>query len=143
MDEMEKRLREATDNCLKAHESWRTDQRNTESREKLMECVHELRKIAARLEIEIAISERDAMGSRPIPIPPHRSARKQGAEGMEEEDNSVGNRSENGPPQGGFSSGGGRSGGVEVSRMGGGRRPQHHRRHGGGGGGEGGGGQQG
>ena len=76
MDDIEKRLKESSDNCVKHYEAWRKDQKDRKSREDLMEAVHELRKVAARLEIEMAISERDEMASRPIPIPPHRSSRK-------------------------------------------------------------------
>lgn len=75
-DDIAKRLREATDACLKAYEEWSGDRKKGEVREALMESVHELRKVAARLEIEIAISERDQMASKPIPIPPHRSKKR-------------------------------------------------------------------
>ena len=77
MDEIEKRLREATDACIASYDAWRQNQKEGGTREALMEAMHELRKIAARLEIEIAVSERDEMTSRPIPIPPHRSSRPQ------------------------------------------------------------------
>jgi len=75
MDEIQKRLQDATDNCLKAHKAWFDDKKNAQTREGLMECLHELRKVAARLEIEVAISERDQMGARPIPIPSHKSSK--------------------------------------------------------------------
>ena len=76
MEEIEKRLRESTDACIKSFENWLKQNKNLESRESLMEAVHEVRKVVARVEIEIAISERDRLGSRPLPIPPHRSSRK-------------------------------------------------------------------
>lgn len=79
MEEIEQRLKEATANCLAAHAEWHGNRKDSGTREKLMESVHELRKVAARLEIEIAISERDEMAAKPIPIPPHRSSnRKRG-----------------------------------------------------------------
>ena len=84
MDDIEKRLRETTDACIKSFESWMKANKSIEAREELMETMHEVRKVVARLEIEIAISERDRLGSRPIPIPPHRSQRKRGGEGGEE-----------------------------------------------------------
>lgn len=85
MDEIEKRLRESTDACIKGFEAWVKASKSLESREELMEAMHEVRKVVARLEIEIAISERDRLGSRPIPIPPHRSQRKRGgSEGLDE-----------------------------------------------------------
>lgn len=93
MDDIEKRLKEATDACLKAHGDWSKDKKDSKTREALMEAVHELRKVAARLEIEIAISERDEMASKPIPIPSHRSnKRKQGDGG----DDSRGNKADGG-----------------------------------------------
>lgn len=76
MDEIEQRLRESTDTCIKSYEAWRGNQKNEEARENLAEAIHELRKVASRLEIEIAVSEREQMGGRPLPIPPHRSSRK-------------------------------------------------------------------
>jgi hypothetical protein len=76
MNDIETRLRESTDACIKTFEAWTKQNKNMESREILMESLHEVRKVLARVEIEIAISERDRLGSRPIPIPPHRSSRK-------------------------------------------------------------------
>jgi hypothetical protein len=92
MEEIEKRLREATDACLAAHTDWAVNKKNGPTREKLMEAVHELRKVAARLEIELAVSERDEMAAKPIPIPPHRASRKRpgdanGDYGPAEDDN--------------------------------------------------------
>lgn len=75
-DDIAKRLREATDLCLKSYEEWQGNEKKSEAREVLMESVHELRKVAARLEIEMAISERDQMTSKPIPIPHHRSKKR-------------------------------------------------------------------
>ena len=99
MDEIEKRLRDAADNCIKFYDLWRKNQKDGKAREEMMESVHELRKIAARLEIEMAISERDEMAAKPIPIPPHRSSRKRPGEstGHEDADNGEGNRID--PPQ--------------------------------------------
>lgn len=76
MEDIEKRLKDATDACLKAHGEWKDNQKDSSKREGLMEAVHEIRKVAARLEIMIAISERDQMASKPIPIPAHKSQQK-------------------------------------------------------------------
>lgn len=76
MDEIETRLKESADACIKAYQNWSSQKKNFEAREKLQEATHELRKVAARLEIEIAVSERDEMTQRPIPIPPHRSSNR-------------------------------------------------------------------
>ncbi len=75
MDEIETRLRETSENCFKSYESWRKDQKNGQSRESLQDAIHELRKVASRLEIELAVSERNEMAQKPIPIPPHRDAK--------------------------------------------------------------------
>ncbi len=78
MDEIEKRLREGSENCYNNYEAWKKNQKDGTAREALQESIHELRKIASRLEIELAISERDEMAQRPIPIPPHRDAQRRG-----------------------------------------------------------------
>ncbi len=75
--DIETRLKEATELCLKCHGEWSKNQKDGAIRGNLMEAVHELRKVAARLEIEIAISERNEMTSKPIPIPSHRSNKRQ------------------------------------------------------------------
>lgn len=76
--DVQQRLKDATENCLLCYEGWTKDKKDSKAREKIMEAVHELRKVAARLEIEIAVSERDQMASNPIPIPPHRSSQYRG-----------------------------------------------------------------
>ena len=82
MEETAQRLRTAADNCIKAYEQWATARKNLGAREALQEAVHELRRVNARLEIEVAASEREEITQRQIPIPPHRSAhRRQGGEG--------------------------------------------------------------
>lgn len=78
MDEIEKRLREGSEHCFNCYEAWKKNQKDAAAREALMEAIHELRKIASRLEIELAVSERDEMAQRPIPIPPHRDAQRRG-----------------------------------------------------------------
>lgn len=91
MDDIEKRLRETTDVCIKSYESWRENKKGP-AHEALREAVHDLRKVASRLEIEMAVSERDDMASKPLPIPPHRASRRPrpnggGEEGMDMDDN--------------------------------------------------------
>ncbi|MGB4056502.1 MAG: hypothetical protein WBK77_00255 [Alphaproteobacteria bacterium] len=76
MDEIEQRLRETSENCFKSYEAWRSDQKNATARESLQDAIHELRKVSSRLEIELAVSERNEMAQHPIPIPPHRDARR-------------------------------------------------------------------
>ena len=76
MDEIEKRLRETADTCLECYKGWRGKEKDSKIREDLQEAVHELRKVASRLEIEMAVSERGEMSEKPLPIPPHRSSHK-------------------------------------------------------------------
>ncbi|MCC7305389.1 MAG: hypothetical protein IT558_03910 [Alphaproteobacteria bacterium] len=78
MDEIEKRLRESSESCFNNYEAWRKNQKDNDKREALLDAIHELRKVASRLEIEVAVSERDEMAQRPIPIPPHRDAQRRG-----------------------------------------------------------------
>ncbi len=68
------RLRGAADECIAAYDRWTKSKKDLNARENLMEALHELRKVASRLEIEVAVSERDEMTQRPIPIPPHRAS---------------------------------------------------------------------
>lgn len=104
MSEIKERLQETVDACLKSYEAWDADKKGSETRENLQESIHDLRKVASRLEIEIAISERDNMSSKPLPIPPHRSSSK--AKGaiesiLPDQGNTVGNSSSNGKKEGG------------------------------------------
>ena len=92
MENIEQRLKEATDVCLKTYEEWNKNKKDNAVRESLMEAVHELRKVAARLEIEMAISERNEVAAKPIPIPSHRAKKKK-------DDSHGGNKGGN--PQGG------------------------------------------
>ncbi|MGZ9109268.1 MAG: hypothetical protein ACXW4B_10680 [Micavibrio sp.] len=133
MEEIEKRLRDVSDACVKAYLEWHNAKKDAESRETLQDAIHEMRKVAARLEIEIAVSERDEMAMRPIPIPPHRATRKRQGEDDDNGDN-AGNFNNDG---GGNHQGGGERGPAprHVLR----RRSQHQ---GGGGGGHQGGGNR-
>jgi hypothetical protein len=108
MDEIEKRLRDVTDSCLKAYQEWHSSKKSAESRETLQDAIHELRKATARLEIDIAVSEREEMNQRPIPIPPHRATRK-GRHDEDEGDNSGNSSSES---EGNRQPGNGPSGGA-------------------------------
>ena len=75
-DDIKKRLQDSAETCVKNYEAWDKEKKNSELRENLQESIHELRKVASRLEIEIAVSERDNLSGKPIPIPPHRSSSK-------------------------------------------------------------------
>jgi hypothetical protein len=73
---MKERLQDTSSDCLKKLEAWEADKKSSSIREDLQEAVHELRKVASRVEIEIAISERGNMSDKPLPIPSHRSTTK-------------------------------------------------------------------
>lgn len=78
-DDIKDRLTETSQSCIKSFEAWSANKKDKEAREALQEAIHELRKVSSRLEIELAISERNEMSSKPIPIPTHRDAQKREA----------------------------------------------------------------
>ncbi|MCB1537922.1 MAG: hypothetical protein KDJ49_02955 [Alphaproteobacteria bacterium] len=114
MDEIKQRLKDASDACIATYEAWRAKANDHSAREASQEAVHELRKVAARLEIDLAVSDRKAQGSEPIPIPAHRAARRQGAQEAEGDDGNRGNRQSSGNP-GGRGGQGAAQGGAQGS----------------------------
>ncbi|MFP4313560.1 MAG: hypothetical protein ACLFR0_04440 [Alphaproteobacteria bacterium] len=74
-EDIQERLKNACGECLKSYEAWRGDEKNEKTREAMQDAIHELRKVSSRLEIELAISEREQMTQKPIPIPPHRASK--------------------------------------------------------------------
>ena len=78
MEDISKRLEETSAACAKALDAWHKDKKDRETRGALQESVHELRKVASRIEIDVAVSERDEMTQKPIPIPSHRDSHKRG-----------------------------------------------------------------
>lgn len=70
------RLKEASQNCLDAFVGWENKKQDSKAQEALHAAIHELRKVSSRLEIELAMSERDQLSSKPLPIPAHRSNMK-------------------------------------------------------------------
>lgn len=75
MDDIKQRLEETSKNCLESFQAWDAN-KETQTRENLQESIHELRKVASRLEIEITLSERKNTSAKQIPIPSHRSNSK-------------------------------------------------------------------
>ncbi|HYH39209.1 MAG TPA: hypothetical protein VD860_13375 [Azospirillum sp.] len=75
VDETEARLRETARGCLAAYRTWR-QQPGQGSIQALSDAVHDLRKVLARIEIDMSVSRRDEQVARPIPIPAHRAARR-------------------------------------------------------------------
>lgn len=108
-DDIKTRLKTTSEECQKCYDVWSSNDKDNKAREALQDAIHELRKVASRLEIELAISERDQMKQRPLPIPPHRDAkgRNRNVEGGSEDDS--------GHPQG-------QSAGINVQR-----KPQRRR----------------
>lgn len=78
MEDIQNRLSETGAACLSAFEAWDKSKSDEKAKEALNEAVHELRKVAARIEIEMAVSERDPKKNKRIPIPEHRDAVKGG-----------------------------------------------------------------
>ncbi len=76
MDDIQTRLKETSQNCLVAHEAWDTKKQDKKAQEELHSAIHELRKVSSRLEIDLAVSERDQATSKPLPIPSHKSSNK-------------------------------------------------------------------
>lgn len=76
MDDIQSRLNETSARCLSAYSAWDNGKGDDKAKEELNEAVHELRKVAARIEIEMAVSDRDPKKAKRIPIPEHRDARK-------------------------------------------------------------------
>ena len=95
MDEIKQRIKDAADNCLKAYEAWRGKSSDHALREALMEAVHEWRKVGARMEIELAVADRQQNPNDPIPIPSHRAARR-GGPGAQGPADDIGNTTDEG-----------------------------------------------
>lgn len=73
MDEIKTRLQETSENCFIAYEAWTNDNKNSDLQEKLQDAVHELRKVASRLEIEMAVNERSNVRHEMVSESNHRS----------------------------------------------------------------------
>jgi hypothetical protein len=84
-DEIKQRLQSSAEKCVSAYEGWSKDKKSSQARETLQEAVHELRKVASRLEIELVSSERSSTPQKPMKAPSHSSAkgRQQTPEGKD------------------------------------------------------------
>ncbi|PCI98278.1 MAG: hypothetical protein COB14_08010 [Alphaproteobacteria bacterium] len=76
MDDIQTRLKETSQNCLVAHEAWDSKKQDKKAQEELHSAIHELRKVSSRLEIDLAVSEREKVTAKPLPIPSHKSSNK-------------------------------------------------------------------
>lgn len=101
-EDIKERLSKASAECLKCYEAWSGNQKDDKARECLQDAIHELRKVSSRLEIELAISERDQMAQKPIPIPPHRASRNKGQRNNDDQggpNDNAGNTNDSGQPK--------------------------------------------
>lgn len=76
MDSIKTRLDETAKACLEALAKWENNKKDAGAGENLRDAVHELRKVASRIEIDLVVSERDQKPPKPMPIPTHPDARK-------------------------------------------------------------------
>lgn len=67
------RLQETAAKCLSSLDSWNKNLKDLDARESLLEAVHELRKVTSRLEIDIAMNDRQVVNAKPLPVPEHKS----------------------------------------------------------------------
>lgn len=132
MEDIEKRLRESSDTCFASFSLWHKNKKDGPARESLQEAIHELRKVASRLEIELAISERDEMAQKRIPIPPHRDAKRRFPQSGDGEEFEPGNQMEPDSFSGNMPSLGPRPGGGDHRRRLQHKRPSQGGSHGGG-----------
>lgn len=87
------RLKETSAATVKAFEAWEGKRNDPALREAVEEAVHELRKVASRLEIEIVSVERKEQTQTHIPIPPHRAAMNRPAQRPPEDVSEVAEKS--------------------------------------------------
>lgn len=90
-EEIEKRLKECSEGCLSAYTNWCGNEKDHSKREALSDALHELRKVCARLEIEMAASEREEQKTAPLPIPPHKASRGANAHDSGDNGDNTGN----------------------------------------------------
>lgn len=76
MDDIKQRLHDTSEHCYKSYEAWAKDEKSKPAREELQMAIHELRKVASRLEIELAVSESANSSKSKIDIPHHRDSKK-------------------------------------------------------------------
>jgi len=89
---IQERLKETSQNCLEAIISWEDKKKDPKAQEELHVAIHELRKVSSRLEIELAMSERAQVTSKPLPIPAHRSNMKGDVGAILDNNNDTGNK---------------------------------------------------
>ncbi len=73
------RFANRSENFFKAYEAWEKEQLCSEKRDDLRKALHSMRKVLARVEIEMALSESKERAKNPMPIPTHRTQNKKKA----------------------------------------------------------------
>ncbi len=81
MDKIEERLHDSSKKCFDCYEAWSKDNKDIKAREDLREAIHELRKVASRLEIDLAVSERGEITQKPLAVPSHRDSQRRDPSG--------------------------------------------------------------
>ncbi len=99
MGDIEKRLHDTSEHCYNCYEAWSKDEKDPTTRTNLQEAIHELRKVASRLDIELAVSASKQSTQTPLNIPPHRDSQGRSAQEEKSDSRNNGNRapSDNGP----------------------------------------------
>lgn len=67
------RLKDLSEHTVTTFGAWHKSRADEALTENAQEAVHELRKVAARLEMELISAERERFSQAPIPIPAHRA----------------------------------------------------------------------
>ena len=68
------RLKVVGADVISAFETWSKKKKDHALTEAAADAVHELRKVAARLEVALVTAEREEQSAGPLPIPSHRSS---------------------------------------------------------------------
>lgn len=67
------RLKDLSEHTIATFQAWDKNRAAEDLTEAAQEAVHELRKVAARLEMSLIAAERAGFSQTPIPIPGHRA----------------------------------------------------------------------
>ena len=70
---VEQRLQESAAACLSSLSEWKKNLKDDDAKQALLGAVHDLRKVRARLEVDVAMNDRTNTNAKHIPIPEHKS----------------------------------------------------------------------
>jgi hypothetical protein len=73
-EDVQSRLKQTSDRCVACYKAWTS---GNEGEGDLNNALHELRRVLARIEIEVAASHADEGAQRAIPIPMHRAHQRE------------------------------------------------------------------